>query len=249
MPSIRARSRTRVPGRPHVPDAASINPLTVVAWPHAWWTSGPRMAALGLADAASVATLPDEIGNWDMTAAGAAQPTWQASDALFNGRPSILCDNTDDRLRYAAASLPQPYSMVAIFKYNTVDASSRLFGNCNINTAGGIGITATNKWVFSAVTNLVSTGDADTAAHLLRGYANTTSGALALDGTTLATGTTGATNLAAISAGVDAHTTPANWADGRFVFLGVYSGDVSTDLGWPQFKAWAKAFYGITTIV
>lgn len=71
-------------------------PFPVIASLVARWEADQ---AIGLSKGDPVDTLPDLSGNaLDLTASGTARPTWNASDASFNNKPSLTFDGTSNTM-------------------------------------------------------------------------------------------------------------------------------------------------------
>ena len=58
----------------------------------------------GVSDGGAVATLPDSIASWDMTASGSSQPLYRAT-SVINSMPAIHFDGVDDHMITATKTL------------------------------------------------------------------------------------------------------------------------------------------------
>lgn len=217
-----------------------FNPITGVAWSHAYWAEGPEFVALGLSDGGAVGTWPDEIGTADLLqATGASRPAYRTSSSPLNNRPVIDSDGNDSVGPTTITTITQPFSVVVV-------ARGASDGSVLGTVHGDVG------WFFYGLGGVwavhtgatLSGGTRDANPHLFRFYANGAASKIVVDETVVATGAAGsnaATDIQLFRIPAAGFNSAADMA-----LAGFSSGDVTTDAGWTNFKAWVTSHYGIT---
>ncbi len=223
-----------------------FDPLTV-GWRNAWWAEGPRMAALGLSDAAAVSTWPDEIGSEDLTQTGANRPTYRTAGTI-NSVPAVRGDGSQylNRTQGSFTGLAQPDTVVVVAKYATLMNTSDPY---LFDGAGSTRQILTGRysnisvWLIYAGT-IVHGAASNTSPHLWLGYFNGASSVGQIDGTQVSSGNFGGSNLDGMA--LFTNSTFDFKASADIAFVGLFSGDVRTDPKWSDFKAYCLSHWGIT---
>jgi hypothetical protein len=172
---------------------------------------------------------------------GAAQPTFRGSLSVFNGRPGVDNDGTDDHLDITTGvSLAQPYSYVGIVSFDTLATAIALVGTTSAGFNNRIGATTGPVWAvrFGVASAFTGGTPAINTCYLLRVYANGASSVIEVNGTVVATGNGATDTLDQIILGAG-RTTPStfgNFHNGQAWFHGFIAGDISTSPNWPAFK-------------
>lgn len=99
------------------------NPVTDIAWAHAYWAEGSEFTALAYADGASVTSWPDEIGTANLAQVGtSAVPTYAASPSNMNGKPAVRFGSGALRKLWSA-SIAAPYEVAMIYRLRSTPPS------------------------------------------------------------------------------------------------------------------------------
>ncbi len=259
MVSLRARvasdmKTVRKDRRPVATAAApSFNPLT--GWTtdpvHGVWASDPLWTPPADGGAVSSWRNGGSVGTPNFTqATGTKQPTYRASTAAFNNKPTVQADGTDDSLAATfGAAVSQPFYVVAVAaKSKAANAAEALWDDASVGAGAGYPFftdTGASTWRLGGFATLAG-GTADTNPHLVNTTSNGVSSAFAVDGTTIASGTTGAADPAT---GV----TLLAWKAGGALFSGghialwlLFNTNPTALPEWAAFKAWVTSTYGIT---
>jgi hypothetical protein len=218
----------------------AFNPETDVTWHSLFWAEGTDFKALGLADAASVTTWPNETGEQDATATGT--PLYDEVSNL-NSQPAVLFDGTGDYFRTAAFTTGPDYtsgvSIVAVTKTANTTANQTYFDGSDPTSADRNAVkgqASGTVWRLNAGNNQ-DAGGWDTSAHLLVAQFDGGSGneSLAVDGAVVIDGSAGPKGLVGLSIGVQYNDGAS--LDGEIALLGIYEGgDITADASWPDFK-------------
>lgn len=232
--------------------SATFNPLT--DWTtdpvHGVWASDPLWTPP--ADGGAVASWRNggTVAGVNLTqATGSKQPTYRASTAALNNKPTVQGDGTDDRLAATfGASVSQPYYVVWIgSKSKAANVAEALWDAAPAPATGYAVYTHTGASTWRMyVTAGISGGTADTSPHLVVGTVNGVSSAISVDGTSVASGSTGATAVAegvtlfGDRSGTDYH------SGGHIAYWALFTTDPTAQAEWSTFKAWVTSFYGIT---
>lgn len=231
----------------NVAAAPSFNPLT--GWTtdpvHGVWASDPLWTPPADGGAVSDWRNGGSVGTPNFTqATGTKQPTYRASTAAFNSKPTVQADVTDDFLASNFADLTQPVWIVLLGNYGATSAtrylcdahttqSCLIYNNSGPNHAmyGGTGLgtlTATNT---NPNLHVCKFNGASSTYHLNgSSVASGNAGALGMDGATLfgrAGGSSG-------------------FHGGHIAYYAVFTSDPTTQTEWTEFKAWCLSFYGVT---
>lgn len=172
--------------------SSAFNPVTGIAWAHAYWAEGPEFVALGYANAATVGTFPDEIGTADLIQ---ASPVNTYRSTGFNSHPTVQAEaGSAKRMAATFTSIAQPFTVVAVLN----------------NIGGGVLIsnnTADTSWAFQKSTAwniyggsaVIGGGTPNNSAHLMVGVFNGASSKVIVDGVTLVTGSAGTVSASAMT--------------------------------------------------
>jgi len=179
---------------------------------------------------------------------GAAQPTYRGAVAILNNRPAVDFDGTDDRLEIlTGVSLAQPFSVVWVGSYDTVTGGA-ILGPTSGSSSNRVGVIA-SLWVsrYGAAAALTGGTTVVDTRYMARFFANDTSSVIAVNGTTISTGSASSDSLNQIilGAGRTAPSTYSEFHNGKTAFLGIFPGDITTSPRWPDFKAWCRIHYNI----
>lgn len=175
----------------------------------------------------------------------AAQPTYDASNAAFNGQPTVNFDGTDDALLADITNISAPYWVVLLTTGNPGDL---VFGLGNGSQAYGMGVRVTDAYEIRGPNSLEG-GTDDGAPHLWVGAFNGASSGLDIDGTTVASGDIGSTvPLAYMSLAC------GNLNGGSLFAFAltdmhlalVFTSDPRLQPEWPALVEWVEDTYGIT---
>lgn len=220
---------------------ASFNPLTAMSWSAAYWASDPLWSNPG--DGNTVTSWRDGSGNGNTLTNTLGSPKYRAASSSLNNQPAIDL-TTADMLGNNSYSLAQPWSIVVI-------SLMRTGGGGNDYLIGGGVVSAwaiykNTNWTLFAGSDGPTRSFDTTAAHMIRGYANGASSVLDRDGSVSATANPNSRPISALSVSGRADDLAGVRATGLYSFIGVYSGDVSSDTQWSAFKTWAASTYGIT---
>lgn len=224
---------------------AAFDPRRAVPWHSVFWAGDPSWTNPG--DGNPVSSWRDGSGNGrDLGNTGTVRPTFRASTAAFNGRPTIQGDGVDDLLYATFASVPQPYSIVVVGSmtggtYPAVAGGGSSTGGSDLvllyrSTSGHFKIYAGTADVGP------SSGDAD--PHAFRALFNGASSALAV-GSGITTGNPGNRAIARLNACGTAYTNANTKSAGHVAFLGLRAGDITADPGWPALQSWIATHYAI----
>ena len=203
-----------------------FNPFAQVAALHAVWASDPAWANPG--DGNPVDSWRNETGGGDPASTGGNRPTYRASTAAFNNRPTVqFASASSQRLDFDIANVSQTYKFVIVGNTGTAGTAERLVGGVNA-TARGIGDSAGNAWNINFATS-VTGGTSDTSPHVFRATANGASSQLWVDESSVASGNAGNGVLIRFTIGAGSDSTPAfgNYLNGHVAFVGIYAGTTS----------------------
>lgn len=192
---------------------------------HAWYRAQDDPA--GYADGAAVGTWTNRAspGVRNLTAAGAARPTFKT--AISNGKAALLFDGIDDMLSESVTALSQPITILsitrplsAVLEFHVVDGNSANRVNLGLISPSGAG-----PRLFAGVT--VHTGVGIGATDLvISGVANEASSTIRVNRTSYALGASIGTNtLGGIIVG--RRQSAAAYSNGYFYELAICSGALS----------------------
>jgi hypothetical protein len=180
--------------------------------------------ALALSDGNSVSTWGDETGNGHDLTAGTA-PTYRTG--IINGNPVVRFDGADDFLDVAFPDLSQPNTvyMVAQSAESSPSAFDEIHDSADdTNNRHTLAIDDGN-WAIYAGTVVRSSTPYDNSSHIFGELFNTTSSALRLDGSQIASGDVGSQALSGLTVG-------SNSSQGTFAAI-----DVGEIVIYPQDKS------------
>ena len=234
----------------NVAAAPSFNPLT--GWTtdplHGVWASDPLWTPPADGGAVSSWRNGGSVGGDLVQATGSKQPTYDASNPAYNNQPVVTFDGTDDGLYVNPADVAQPWWSVVIGSIDAATATRAFVGH-GTNSGYRLGTDSTTgaQWRFVPGTG-ISGGTTDTSPHLFVAKAAGASGALAVDGTSVATGAVGTNAMTAwsIGAGNDGTGNLAAFLDGNVAYAAVFDTDPTALPEWATFTAWVTSTYGIT---
>ncbi len=219
-----------------------------IQWAHACWFGDPKWTNPG--DGNPIDSIRNQTGGGDPASTGTNRPTFRAAVAAYNNKPAAqFVGASSQYLDFDVANLAQPYSLVAVGNTSGGTGAERLIGTGNSSTNGGLGDNAGSaSWIARFGVGLASATAFDANPHLVRAYGNGASSALAVDGTTIASGDAGTNQFTRLTLGAASATGPAFglYLTGYIAFVGVASGDVTTQAGWADFKAWVASEYALT---
>jgi len=164
---------------------------------HARWDA----TELSLSDGDSVTTWADATGNgFDLTDGG-APPTYQTS--VINGNPVVRFNGVDDFLDVAFSDLSQPNTVYMVAQ--SAESSPASYDEIHDSADDGnnrhnLGIDNGN-WAIYAGTIVRSSTAYDNNPHIFGELFNTTSSALRLDGSQIASGDVGSHALSGLTVG------------------------------------------------
>ena len=119
-----AYRRTRTPGLID-PAAKKPRPPAAATLEHLWWATD-----LPLSDAASVDTWADAVGDADLTATGAARPTFDIDG--MNSEPTVNFDGSSDVMALGSAlSTATEGCVVAVAKLNESPSTKAMWCQCS----------------------------------------------------------------------------------------------------------------------
>lgn len=246
--------RTRTRGRPgrnagvtNVAAAPSFNPLT--GWTtdpvHGVWASDPSWTPPADGGAVSSWRNGGSVGGDLVQGTGAAQPTYRASTAAFNSKPTVQFDGTDDRLLVTVTSIPQPVWLLAIGSFSAGLDSIMGYSNSSDSSFGRFDAA---KWGMSSASgafkfyaNAMTPG----TPYMILGYFNGTSSTFRAnaDTSTASDAGTGALNRFAVGGHASS---VGHWLDGHAAYASIFTTDPTALPEWAAFTAWCLTFYGIT---
>ncbi len=229
----------------------SFDPTTAIAWEAAFWASDPSWSNPGNGNPVSAwRNFGSRAGAGDAAQSTAnRKPTYLSSVAGLNNQPGVSFDGAGSGLgdylitgNFSSAFTTQG-SIIVIGKRDGAGAG----GNESLATCAGSSAFTTLYFASGKVNLYASSGFAgpafDNSAHLYRGRTNGASSAIAVD-ESVTTGTVGATSYAFVSIGRGGNDT--DQPKMTVAFVGLYSGDITTDGQWSAFKTWAASTYGLT---
>lgn len=172
------------------PPAPPYNPLTAVAWAHAYYTEGPEFSALGLANGANVLTWPDEIAADDLTTTDATTcPTYTSAHAGIANKPGVgFSSDLNDFLRVDFADIGQPFEIVFVCDVRAIPgtrvlvASGTATGSSPGNLAEVEVVQASMKWGVAQGGGTLTGGVASIGPHLFNWYGHGGQADLVVDG-------------------------------------------------------------------
>lgn len=232
-----------------VVEESSFDPLSL-PWAHAYWTEGPEFVALGLADGATVATWPDEIGSNDLTQGTAGfRPYYRAADAGYNNKPLVdspLGDNNRSLRGVFTSTIPQPWDRWFVGEYGQngamgVDSVGGGFENiCRVNS-GTLG--AAWALCFNDGGTQSQGGSTDFNKHLFRALARVspTKDQWQIDGVVVIDADNGTNAHAGCS--VFENSGGGIRTPGKVAFIGIAAAQLSASDA-DDLLAWAQSHYG-----
>lgn len=225
--------------------SSAFNPIAAASWHTAFWTSGPEFAALGLADGAAVATLPDEAGAHDATqATGAKRPIYRAASAGMNNRPVVEFDGLAHALATAAfTALSQPNEIVMIGRVRNAapGATAVIFTGIASGNVHQFAITTTGpSWRINAGANAAG-GTPNTNKHYFRIALDVAQDILNIDGTGIIAGDAGAHTLTGLTLGATVGG-GGSYSQLDLAFLGLSDGLLTADQR-TALIGWSRDFY------
>jgi hypothetical protein len=253
MVSVRARvasdtKTVRKDRRPVATAAApSFNPLTSFTTDpvHGVWASDPLWVPPSDGGAVSSWRNGGSVGTPNFTqGTGSKQPTYRASTAAYNNKPTVQSDGTDDFLASNFADLTQPIWIVLLGNYGSTSGTRYL---CDAHTVQSHIIynnSGANNYAYGSAA-LATTTATNTNPNLHVCKFNGASSTYQLNGTTIASGNAGAVGMdgATILARAGGSTTAGA---GHIAYYAVFTSDPTAQAEWAAFKAWVTSTYGIT---
>lgn len=236
----------RTTGGPPFPVATTFNPLTSFTTPpvHGVWASDPLWTPPADGGAVSSWRNGGSVGGDLTQATGSKQPTYRASTAAFNNKPTVQSDGTDDALAVTyAASISQPVYIVAV---SSIDTASRYLFDGPPGGSRMMLFTPTTKYRLHAGVDLTSAGDASASPQMLFITYNGVSSSLDVNGTNVLTGNPGSNVMGGLTF-FNRHTDLGGSAAAlHLAYFAVFTTNPTALPEWTAFKAWCLSFYGIT---
>lgn len=253
---------TRLPGGPLRRNTAQVNaglsvpttsvfppfnPFQAITWQAAFWASDPLWANPG--DGNKVSSWRDGSGNARDLSQGtdARRPVYKANHPQLNNQAAVEFLNADaHRLVSGTFTVNQPNSWVVIFRFTGVTNNNEFMRLVdNFNVGGG-------RQLFGGLNATTFVGNAGSSGQYVRApdnepsvglfYANGSSSWIEVNRVRSGNLASGANNVGSIGVGSDGANSKLS---GAVAFLGLYSGDVTTDRQWLAFMAWATSTYAI----
>ena len=182
---------------------------------------------------------------------GSRQPTYRASTAAYNNKPTVQFA-TDDVLAVDIADVAQPFYLLVIGNTAGGTDIERLvgIGGGEADSNGsGFGDNSAGTYSLRAGAPTLTGGSTNASPRLFRGTYNGASSALSVDGAATASGTTGtgAAEVFVLGAASDATLSAFSYhLNGSIAYAALFTTDPSGQAEWSTFKAWVTSFYGIT---
>ena len=216
----------------------SGGPFPILTWQCAVFADDPLWTPP--ADGGAVSSWRDGSGNGrNLTqATGGSRPTYRAA-GIATGRASVQGDG-GDHLAASFTGSSQPVSIVVIGKSPSSGCCLAVAGGSN---APFVGVNGTSNWRLFSGGSQPTFGTYTTSPVLVGGVINgASSKGIENDSVTtgLSTGTTASNGFALFS-----RPEGDSWNSGHIGFAGLYNGDITADAGWPDFLAWASAYYSL----
>lgn len=208
---------------------------------HAVWASDPLWSHPG--DGNGVSAWRNQSGGGNLgQGTPENRPIFRAATSTFAGRPTVEFVSSDT-LVTNIATINAAFKVLAVANLTTND--SRVLGTGADNqTSGGIGRSTGGAWAavsFSALTG----GTANGSPHVFRVVFNGASSSIRVDGTLVASGSTGTPQMAVFQVGAGRAISNARFMVGHVAYMGIYAGSVS-DSDLAVLETDLMAFYGIT---
>lgn len=241
------RSGVRKLRRPVASAAApSFNPLT--SWTtgpvHAVWASDPAWTPPADGGAVSSWRNGGSVGGDVVQGTGAAQPTYRASTAAFNNKPTVQFDGTDDRLVVTVTAIPQPVWLLAIGSFS---AGNDYIMGYSSSSDSGVGRFDATRWAMGAAGGLKLYTAAMTAGnpYMVLAYFDGAASTFNANGTVSTASDAGTGTLTRFALGAHA-SNAGSFLDGHAAYAAIFTTDPTALPEWASFKAWCLSQYGIT---
>lgn len=233
-------------------------PTTGITWWRSYWADDSNLAAT--AQGAGVSTLYDASGNGvDATSASGAM-TMEVGDTSFNGKRSVRWPSSPTLSnQYTTANhtvQAQPFSIVAIAKWDDTSAARNMFDGTGTNNRHFINCDTSPVVyrMYAGVTDSGTTGvepTPNTNTHMFVADFNGGSSAMYVDGVAVpginSVGTQGTIGLR-IGCAHGAGAISSVFV-GRIAYIGLYLGGLITaNSGWSTWKTLAADYYGLTLV-
>ena len=253
---------TRLPGKPLRRNTAQVNaglsvpttsvfppfnPLQAITWEAAYWASDPLWANPG--DGNKVSSWRDGSGKARNLSEGtdARRPVYKANHPDLNNQAAVEFTKADvHRLVSGTFTVSQPNTWVVVFRFTGVTNNNDFMRLVDNNGVGGgrqlIGGWTSTQFVAFAGSVVTFNRAPDNDPSVVLFYASGSSSWIEVNRVRSGNLAAGANNVGSIrvgSDGVNAHLSAA------VAFVGLYSGDVTTDRQWLAFMAWATSTYAI----
>lgn len=211
------------------------NPFSQVSALHGVWASDPSWSPP--ADGGAVTTWRNggSVGGDPTQGTAANKPTYRASTAALNNRPTVEWDGNDS-LSVDVADLSTPFCVLAVGSLAGSGVARSIVG-FSTTTGLRLGVTSGNVWIVTDGTTLAA-GTTNNSPHVLEAVVNGASSSLWLDGTQIASGGAGSSGLTHFVVGA---ANGSQWS-GHIALALIYSGSTRN----AQAARDAGAYYGIT---
>ena len=223
-----------------------FDPLKAIPWHSVFWAGDPAWSNPG--DGNAVTTWRDGSGNGrDLGGSGTARPLFRASVAALNNRPAVQGDGVDDLLSVTFTSVPQPYSLVIVASMTGGTFPSAAGGGAATNGSDMVLVYRSTSGFFKIFAGSADVGptSGDANPRAFRALFNGASSALAV-GSGVTTGNPGTRAINRLNVCGTPYTGANVRSSGHVAFVGLRSGDVTGDGGWPQLSAWLAHHYAVT---
>jgi hypothetical protein len=218
----------------------AFNPLTDVAWDHAYWAEGPEYVALGYGNGVESVNWPDEIGTADLPRGGGGTGALYSATGGANSKPALNFA-TSRWHQTGVLSWAAPWSWVVIGKHGGTNSTRIISGQHANPSFSQIYRDGSGNFGFY-MNGEVADGAADTNNHMFLAYCPASgSRVLGVDGAESSGGTSGLTLTVLNTSGGN-----AEYGNCVLSFVGVKLADVRSDSGWAGFNSWCESYYGLT---
>lgn len=240
--------RTRITGKVDSAAVAAFDP-TILSWHSAWFAGDPSWSNPG--EGGNVSTWRNLGLNGTAATCSSSYPVWSATS--FNGAPGVTFTGSSGLLSASLASLPNGVSIVVAFKLTSASGTQAVVGLSGSGTRYAPAVISSawyGRLQGGAGGSAVSGGTADTNGHLflLRGKGYSTTLEAKLDGVSLGTSTS-ATAAPDFGTPTTVYLGSDSGSKASVVlgFVGIYLGDVETDVNWAAFRAALSGHYRVAT--
>lgn len=227
--------------------APPFDPVTSGMFAHLYWAEGPEFVALGLSNGNAVTTWPDEVGTADLGSGGGCTYASAFTDGVTGKGPFPAVDfNSGIAGPSSFTSIGPTHSVVLIVAPSNVSGSKYVIDGKDSSHRRLIRVVSSN-WEQYAGTSAASATAATTGLHVFTSViVSGTSDVLRLDGSNINTASAGDHAMTGLTLGGAYDATAGVFTPGKYLFAGVYDGDVRSSGSWTDFVAWVSTHYTLT---